>query len=297
MRVTPSGQTSFYVYTSFYSSYPLSSIQYSLSKNSISLSLSLWTTCHSVSKQWLKSKLKVSLTLKVSLVRVTPSGQTSFYIYTSFYSRSEAWKHGQIERERCMICKTLLLPLFPYVGHQPICAQTLPAKLVSSFPVLRLNIFSRTAFVCKAWDASSSDSFYKCAPPPLTNAGTWDRETASEESFEEKLVGPLDPFSGSNTLCRVQLLFRLFYSLSGSNATHNLPHSLWLIYFTRQFEDLTGINNITAWNIVENVFMKEGSSWSEPQIFSHFLLQSNLWRKLSLMDQQHHSLKNPCLNL
>ena len=110
------------------------------------------------------SNLKVWLMLKVSLVRVTPSGQTSFYIYTSFYSRSEAWKHGQIERERCMICKTLLLPLFPYVGHQPICAQTLPAKLVSSFPVLRLNIFSRTAFVCVRRETHHHLSLFTNAP-------------------------------------------------------------------------------------------------------------------------------------
>ena len=52
---------------------------------------------------------------------------------------------------RAQICK-ISAPPSPYlcVGLQPIFAQTLPAKLGSSFPVLSLNIFSPTVFVCKA---------------------------------------------------------------------------------------------------------------------------------------------------
>ena len=148
------------------------------------------------------------------------SGQTSFYICTSFCSVERenttkiesarasyahiympaqiqhlhsiklwCWEFGFPNPVRSMFPEgSRLLPLL----LQSLCTAALLKSNASSkigliIPCPASKHFLSNCFCMReAWDASSSESFYKPSPPPLTNAGTWDRETASEESCEVK---------------------------------------------------------------------------------------------------------------
>ena len=121
------------------------------------------------------------------------------------------------------------IPLYSS-GAQPIYVQTLWAKLGSSFPVLRLNIFSCATPVCETCAASSSMKpfllcvgFLQIGPPPRLQMPALEIERQDLRNFGrgKNLLGHCSTLSREKMLCVIIVWISLC-----------LAHSYMQIYWT-----------------------------------------------------------------